>query len=110
MIYALAMHEIASTSTTSSQTRLSRSAVRLLRAEVLLSDKSMIQIAQALGVDRQTVGRRLSRDSMPLDAFVGIAQAVGADPGALLAEAERDEMSSVDTGVMPNNKRSTNVS
>lgn len=88
-LYADVMPHIASAII--DQKDLSRAAIRLLRAEVLMSDKSMTQIAQMLGVDRQTIGRRLSRETMPMDAFIGIADAIGSDPVALLAEAAKKE-------------------
>lgn len=88
-LYADGMPQVASAMI--DQKELSRAAIRLLRAEVLMSDKSMTQIAQMLGVDRQTIGRRLSRETMPMDAFIGIADAIGSDPIALLAEAAKKE-------------------
>lgn len=88
-LYAEGMPQVASAMI--DQKELSRAAIRLLRAEVLMSDKSMTQIAQMLGVDRQTIGRRLSRETMPMDAFIGIADAIGSDPVALLAEAAKKE-------------------
>ncbi|WP_172147200.1 hypothetical protein [Bifidobacterium panos] len=63
------------------------SAVKSLRAKALLDEVPKTQIAEDLGVTRQTVARRLKANDMMLSDFISTAEAVGADPVDVLAEA-----------------------
>lgn len=63
------------------------SAVKSLRAKALLDEVPKTQIAEDLGVTRQTVARRLKSNDMMLSDFISTAEAIGADPVDVLAEA-----------------------
>ena len=63
------------------------SAVKSLRAKALLDEVPKTQIAEDLGVTRQTVARRLKANDMMLSDFISTAEAIGADPVDVLAEA-----------------------
>lgn len=67
------------------------SAVKSLRVKALLDKVPKTQIADALGVTRQTVARRLESDDMMLSDFISTAEAIGADPVAVLAKAIEED-------------------
>lgn len=59
---------------------ITKEIIQQLRGALLTSPYDMLQIGNLLGVDRQTVGRRTSRKSIPLDEFLELAIAIGVDP------------------------------
>lgn len=69
---------------------ITHAAIKKLGGEVLMSPKSMGEIAELIGKDRQTVGRRIKRDTMPLDGFLELAWAVDADPIQILQDTIKE--------------------
>lgn len=67
--------------------RVTKNAIQALRAKLLLSDIPIVQIADELGVNRNTIVRQLHRDSIPLDMFIAYALAIHIDPSELLHQA-----------------------
>ena len=89
MRYVVLMPVIASAISEGEQT--AHNAIRILHAEVLLSDLSMKDIAEASGLNRQTIGRRFAKGSMTLDSFVSLSLAIGVDPICILQQASEKQ-------------------
>lgn len=61
--------------------------MKSLRDKSLLDEVPKTEIARATNVDRNTVRNRLRSNDVPLSFFIGVAQAINADPVQVLAEA-----------------------
>lgn len=64
-------------------------AIRNLRIGAFLSETPNTDIAKAVGLSRQTIGKKLKSKDMSLLEFVDIASATGQDPAQLLEKAQK---------------------
>lgn len=61
-----------------------------IRAEMAVLQWSQTDLAAKAGMTRDTLGRYLrGTRTMPLDVFLGIADALGIEPNQLMARAEK---------------------
>lgn len=66
--------------------RLASSVVRATRDQVLTTKTNFTTIAEALGLARQTVSKRLDGEDIPLSMFLAAQLESGGDPVAALAD------------------------